>query len=300
MVAGADESSAVPRVPLGLCTTRPGGYIVCDMKTQGLSRASALVQALPMLVLLVLVAGCAPVAVRPPPAPPPAMVRFHGSVVYQGAGSLPPGATLIVSLYERGTVGTRVLAHSSPVPASGSPQAFVLEVPESLLRDGHFYVLRALINDAAGRPLWIQAAPAPVDVAVASRPVTLWLINMAASLPKPASRPLASSQAVPSGPPVLVADGIRPTWAARIYGIGGARQLRTSVGADAPLRQSYRGVSRQRLASGVVVYATADGFVTLTISPGNCRLLARSRSMVWHAILETPAATYRGCASGIP
>ena len=263
-------------------------------------RASALVQALPLLVLLGLMAGCAPVAVRPPPAPPPAVVRFHGSVVYPGAGSLPDGATLTVSLYERGAVGTRALAHSPPVPASGSPQAFVLEVPQSLLRDGQFYVLRARIDDAVGRPLWIQAAPAPVDVAVAARPVTLWLINMAASLPKPVSRPLAGGQAVPSGPPVLVANGLRPTWTARIFGVRGARQLRTSVGAHDPLRQTYRGVSRQRLASGVVVYATADGFVTLTISPGNCRLPAGARSMVWHAILETPAATYRGCASGIP
>ena len=255
------------------------------------------------LALVVTLAACAPVATRPPPhrPPAPAVVRFHGSVVYRERMVPPPGATLSVSLDERTASGLRTVVEAGGLPVHMPPMPFTLTVPRSQLRTGHMYLLRARIDDAAGRPLWIQAAPAPVDVAVAGAPVTLWLVRVAA-MPgrRPSNQPASTPSTTTMGPPVLMADGHQPSWSARVYGIGRTRRLRTTVGEHDPLRQSYRGVSRQRLASGVVVYTTADGFVTLTISPGTCRPHAGAPALAWRAILETPAATYRGCARGIP
>ena len=256
------------------------------------------------LALVITLAACAPVATRPPPhrPPAPAVVRFHGSVVYRERMAPPPSATLSVSLDERTAAGLRTVVEAGGLPVHMPPMPFTLTVPRAQLLTGHMYLLRARIDDAAGRPLWIQAAPAPVDAAVAGTPVTLWLVRVAA-MPgrRPSNQPATTPMPTTTmGPPVLMADGHQPTWSARVYGIGRARRLRTTVGEHYPLRQSYRGVSRQRLASGVVVYATADGFVTLTLSPGTCRPHAGAPVLAWRAILETPAATYRGCARGIP
>ena len=254
-----------------------------------------------LLPLLVLLASCASMA--PAPAPPvqvqPPAVVFHGQATFGTPAVLPAGATLSVSLEEQTTKGAVLVAQVGGIGARAAPVPFALRVPAGRLRPGHFYVLRARIDSASGVPLWIQPAPAPVDAGIAAGPITLWLV------PAPAPRPQRPSPAPPAakprlGPPSLVALGRQPRWSARIYGVGAGRSLHTAVGEHDPLRQSYAPLKRQRLASGVVVYLTADGFVSLTVSPGVCRLPGLQKALSWRAVLETPAATYRGCARGIP
>ena len=213
--------------------------------------------------------------------------------------ALPQGATLSVSLLQTSAAGTRVLARAGGLPAIDSPVPFSFEVSRTLLQPGYAYALSARITDAQGRVLWVQATPAPVDRAVADESVTLWLVR-APSAPPPRSAAAVVAAPVQRGPAYVVAEGRQPQWSARIYGLGTARSMRTSIGHDAPLRQSYTQVKRQRLSAGVVVYTTADGFISLTISPGTCRMHGSTQVLAWRAVLETPAASYRGCASGFP
>lgn len=264
-------------------------------------------QLLLSFLALALLSACVP---QPRPAlqrVAPAMVRFHGEAVYRERMALVQGATLQVSLLEQGRRGTRVIAQAGGIPARTSPVPFVLEVTRAELRPGYLYALSARIEGPRGHVLWQQPAPAPVDASVAAAPVTLWLVRAAPS-PRPDMPPVKPvPPGVPEapaparrGPANVVAEGRQPTWSARVYGYGRERSLHTSVGREHPLRQRYAQLKRQRLPSGVVVYTTADGFVSLTVSPGVCSVPGIARAFAWAAVLETPAASYRGCANGIP
>ncbi|WP_168708825.1 YbaY family lipoprotein [Metallibacterium scheffleri] len=224
------------------------------------------------------------------------MIHFHGSAMFSTRMALPPGATLSVSLLQTNARGTRMLAQAGGMPASNSPVPFSFDVPRTLLQPGYDYALSASITDAHGRALWVQATPAPVDRTVADESVTLWLVR-AVEPPRPATVVTAP---IRRGPAYVVAEGREPQWSARIYGLGATRSMRTSIGHDDPLLQRYARVKRQRLNSGVVVYTTADGFISLTISPGTCRTHGSKKVLAWRAVLETPAASYRGCARGFP
>ncbi len=255
---------------------------------------------------LVLLAACAPVRQRPvaPVSQSPGMILFHGSAMYRERMALPQGSTLSVSLLQTSAGGTRMLAQVSGLPATHSPVPFAFSVPRTLLQSGYAYALSARITDAQNHALWVQAAPATVDHAVADESVTLWLVRAAAvpaAQPAPmAAAPVSAPAPTQRGPAYVIAEGREPQWSARIYGLGAARSLHTSIGHDNPLRQSHVKVERQRLNSGVVVYTTADGFISLTISPGACRLRGSKKVLAWRAVLETPAASYRGCARGFP
>ncbi len=257
-----------------------------------------------LLVALVvaLLAACAPVRQSAPVVPmpaAPAVIHFHGKVMFGARNAvLPQGATLSVSLLQTSTGGGRMLAQVGGLSASRSPAPFSFSVPRALLQSGPAYALSARIADAQGRALWVQATPAPVDLAVADESVTLWLVP--APSPPPARTAPAATAPPPHGPAYVVAEGREPQWSARIYGLGARRSMRTSIGHDAPLLQSYATIKRQRLHSGVVVYTTADGFISLTLGPGSCQLRGSKKVLAWRAVLETPAASYRGCARGFP
>lgn len=252
-------------------------------------------------VVLALLAACAPVRQRPVVPMPQShgMILFHGSVMYSERMAPPQGSTLSVSLLQTNVGGTRMLAQVGGLPASNSPVPFAFSVPRTLLQPGYAYALSARITDAQGRALWVQATPAPVDRTVADESVTLWLVR-AAAVPSARPAPVATTAPTQHGPAYVIAEGREPQWSARIYGLGTARSMHTSIGHDDPLLQSHAKVKRQRLNSGVVVYTTADGFISLTISPGTCRLHGSKKVLAWRAVLETPAASYRGCARGFP
>lgn len=256
------------------------------------------------VTLLVLLAACAPLPPRVPPPAPQLLLRFHGEAVWRAAQALPAGATLRVRLEEVTASGRRVIAEAGGMVVTHSPQPFALSVPAAQLQVGHYYELHASVLDARDRVLLRQVAPAPVSSDVAAQAVRLWLVAVApqprsAAPPVPAA-PKPAQPAAPRALPVLSAEGRQPNWSAQIDGIGAGRVLRTAIGDRDPLRQRFAGVRRQRLPSGVVVYLSRDGFTSLTLSAGPCHLPASRHAWPWRATLETPAATYHGCASGIP
>jgi len=228
------------------------------------------------------------------------MLSFTGEAKYRSLRHLPERAILRVRLVERTAHGERTLAESPAIPIKGKTVPFEIKVLESVLPPGHRYALRGQIEGKHGRILFKQPAAAPVTAAAVNHPVTLWLVSDS-SFVRPKSHIATGKAPAHSGrgPANLRASGRNPYWIAKIYGVGKVRQLSIQLGYQGLVRQDFDDVRRQRLHSGIVVYSSRDGWVRLTIRAGKCRL-AKGRKSVWRAWLETTAATYRGCAVGIP
>lgn len=246
-----------------------------------------------ILVIALALAGCTTPAprVRILPAPEPRDQIVAGHLLWPDAPSLPPGAHAEVALLATSPAGQRLLTQSD-LPAGQSPQAFGLWLEAGTLQPGQHYLLQARILDAAGHVLWALPAPLPLDAAGTTLPLALSLqrpITAAAGKPAPA----ASSDQTE----MFVAQGDRPShWRAAILGDGAQRQLRAELDAKADARL-YRGVTRKQLAHGAMIFTANHGWVSLILTPGNCRQGAYR--FPWRAMLEITGATFHGCARGM-
>jgi uncharacterized lipoprotein YbaY len=215
-----------------------------------------------------------------------------GSLLWPDAPSLPPGAHAEVTLLATSPAGQRLLSQSD-APAGKSPHAFGLWLQPGTLQPGQHYLLQARIVDAAGHVLWTLPAPLALDAAGTTLPLALSLqrpLTAVAGKPAPAA---ASSDLTE----MFVAQGDRPShWRAAILGDGAQRQLRAELDAKADARL-YRGVTRKQLAHGALIFTANHGWVSLILTPGNCRQGAYR--FPWHAMLEITGATFHGCARGM-
>ena len=215
-----------------------------------------------------------------------------GSLLWPDAPPLPPDAHAEVTLLATGPAGQRLLAQSD-APAGKSPHAFGLWLQPGTLQPGQHYLLQARIVDGAGHVLWAMPAPLSLAAADATLPLALSLqrpLTTVAGKPAPAAARSDLTE-------MFVAQGDRPShWRAAILGDGAQRQLRADLDAKADARL-YHGVTRKQLAHGVLIFTANHGWVSLILTPGNCRQGAYR--FPWRAMLEITGATFHGCARGL-
>lgn len=126
------------------------------------------------LALLALVAAC---------AAPVATARVTGTVTYRERMALPAGAVVRVTLLDVSMIDMppRVVAKQELRPDGQVPVPFVLPFEPREIEKDHRYGLRATIEDAKGRPLWISAAAEPVLTQGAPDALELVLRRVAAA-----------------------------------------------------------------------------------------------------------------------
>lgn len=154
------------------------------------------------------------------------LVTIIGELSYRERIALPPGATLLVTLAEPGMAAdpaVPVLARQS-IDLAGQqvPLRFRLTAVAAKLKAGERYAVRAIIQDAAGRPLWSIQSAHVIDPGKGLHDLgTLWLTRAAAPPPVPPAPPTPDSgpQAAPRPPGVPFQCGEREVVA--LYSEGG-------------------------------------------------------------------------------
>ncbi|AUN33033.1 META domain-containing protein [Niveispirillum cyanobacteriorum] len=154
------------------------------------------------------------------------LVTIIGELSYRERIALPPGATLLVTLAEPGMAAdpaAPVLARQS-IDLAGQqvPLRFRLTAVAAKLKAGERYAVRAIIQDAAGRPLWSIQSAHVIDPGTGLHDLgTLWLSRAAAPPPVPPAPPAPASgaDAAPRPPGVPFQCGEREVVA--LYDEGG-------------------------------------------------------------------------------